>query len=286
MEDFHKDSFLLKNEKYSLDIILKYQTPNGLSFKGITIYKKNLEINFLNEESLQTSLNSKENNPNNFIYSLANIGLISISGIICFLYSSQNDVILLNDTDEYFFYKIKNVQYILVQNKDNIILNNEFEKDFENFKKFFINENLFFSVCKYGNNILNNHLENSNNISYNEKYYFLFKESNAIEFITPLKKGIYKHLLIQESLNKKNDIEKNNFYYIIKIDIIIKQRLKQHDKELIDIQDFLNEKESINEINITISDKKDKKINDHNFIGLLLPSPSRLFLSVSSLIFF
>ena len=196
MEDFHKDSFLIKNEKYSLDIILKYQTPNGLSFKGITIYKKNLEINFLNEESLQTSLNSKENNPNNFIYSLANIGLISISGIICFLYSSQNDVILLNDTDEYFFYKIKNVQYIIVQNKDNLNLNNGFEKDFENFKKFFINENLFFSVCKYGNNILNNHLENSNNISYNEKYYFLFKESNAVEFITPLKKGIYKYLLL------------------------------------------------------------------------------------------
>ena len=76
-----------------------------------------------------------------------------------------------------------------------------------------------------------------------------------------MKKGIYKHLSIQESLNKKNDIEKNNFYYIIKIDIIIKQRLKQNDKELIDIKDFLKEKESINEINITISDKKDKKIN-------------------------
>ena len=266
MDDSHKNSFFfIKNEKYFLDIILKYQTPNGISYKGITIYKKNLEINFLNEENLQSSLNIKENNSKNFINSLANIGLISISNIICFLYLTKKDTILLNDTGENIFYKIKNLQYIIMQDKENTNDNNEFNKDFDNFKKFFINENLFFSVCKYGNNILNHHFENSNILSYNEKYFLLFKEFNATEFITPLKKGIYKHLLIQEALNGGNDNQNNNEQNInneIIIDIIINQRVNKNKKELIDIKDILNEKENIQEIKIDIfSNKINRKIN-------------------------
>ena len=74
-------SFLLKNEEYSLDIIFNYQTPNGISYKGITIQKKNCEIKALNNENLNNLFNAKEILPNNYIESLANIGLISISGM-------------------------------------------------------------------------------------------------------------------------------------------------------------------------------------------------------------
>ena len=202
MEDIYKESsFLIKNEKYSLDIFLKYQTPNGISYKGITIYKKNCEINYLNEESLQVFLNKKENKNTkyNYICSLANIGLISISDLICFLYLTKNDVILLDDNEEYIHYKIKNLQYIILQNNE--VINQEFDKNFEN---------LFFSVCKHGNNILNFYLDSSNNIIYNEKFFVLFKQANAIEFITPLKKGIYKRLIINDSLNNKNEIDNYN----------------------------------------------------------------------------
>ena len=68
MEENQEESpFIIKNEKYSLDIIIKYQTPNGIANKGITIYKKNCEINFLNEESLNELVNNKEKENNNNI---------------------------------------------------------------------------------------------------------------------------------------------------------------------------------------------------------------------------
>ena len=256
MEDIYKESsFLIKNEKHSLDIFLKYQTPNGISYKGITIYKKNCDINCLNEESSQVFFNKKENKNTkyNYIYSLANIGLISISDFICFLYLTKNDVILLDDNEEYIHYKIKNLQYIILQNNE--VINQEFDKNFENFKKFFIAENLFFSVCKHGNNILNFYLDSSNNIIYNEKFFVLFKQANAIEFITPLKKGIYKRLIINDSLNNKNEIDNYNQYQEkvdnkIIIELIIINKNDCNKKDLIDIKNILNEKESIQEINI------------------------------------
>ena len=108
MKEQQNSPFIIKNEKYSLDIILKYQTPNGISKKGITIYKKNCEINFLNDESLIDSMNDKEKDKDkdkdkdgyiNIIHSFANIGFISISDTICFLYLSKNDIILLNNTE-------------------------------------------------------------------------------------------------------------------------------------------------------------------------------------------
>ena len=198
--------FILKNEKYSLDIILKYQTPNGISKKGITIYKKNCEINFLNEEILNEAENNKEKE-NNIIYSYANIGFISIYDVTCFLYLSKNDIILLNNNikdedEEYLYYKVKNVHYIIM-NELEIDDEENFNKNFEQFKIFFIYENLYFSFSKYGNNILNHHIYSSNNYFYNEKYITLFKQSNAIEFITPLNKGFYKYFIIKG--NKSND---------------------------------------------------------------------------------
>ena len=272
MEDIYKESsFLIKNEKYSLDIFLKYQTPNGISYKGITIYKKNCDINFLNEESLQVFLNKKENKNTkyNYICSLANIGLISISDLICFLYLTKNDVILLDDNEEYIHYKIKNLQYIILQNNE--VINQEFDKNFENFKKFFIAENLFFSVCKHGNNTLNFYLDSSNNIVYNENFFVLFKQANAIEFITPLKKGFYKRLIINDSLNNKNEIDNYNqdqekVDSKLKIELIIINKNDCNLKDLIDIKNILNEKESIQEINIIFYPNIiNKKINFHFF---------------------
>ena len=210
-------SFLLKNEEYSLDIIFNYQTPNGISYKGITIQKKNCEIKALNNENLNNLFNAKEILPNNYIESLANIGLISISGIVCFLYLSKNDVILLNDTDNNIFYKIKNLKYIPLNGNVKEFNKNEFDKDFEKFKNFFISENLFFSFCKYGNNILNHHIDISNNFVYNENYFRLFNDYFVSEYVTLLNKGFYNHFNIQQTLN-------DNIKCTIDIDIMIKNK--------------------------------------------------------------
>ena len=251
-------SFLLKNEEYSLDIIFNYQTPNGISYKGITIQKKNCEIKALNNENLNNLFNAKEILPNNYIESLANIGLISISGIVCFLYLSKNDVILLNDTDDNIFYKIKNLKYIPLNGNVKEFNKNEFDKDFEKFKNFFISENLFFSFCKYGNNILNHHIDISNNFVYNENYFRLFNDYFVSEYVTLLNKGFYNHFNIQQTLN-------DNIKCKIDIDIMIRNRINYDNNDnLIKIDDDQKEKESIKEIDIDIfSDRINKKINYH-----------------------
>jgi hypothetical protein len=251
-------SFLLKNEEYSLDIIFNYQTPNGISYKGITIQKKNCEIKALNNENLNNLFNAKEILPNNYIESLANIGLISISGIVCFLYLSKNDVILLNDTDDNIFYKIKNLKYIPLNGNVKEFNKNEFDKDFEKFKNFFISENLFFSFCKYGNNILNHHIDISNNFVYNENYFRLFNDYFVSEYVTLLNKGFYNHFNIQQTLN-------DNIKCKIDIDIMIRNRINYDNNDnLIKIEDYQKEKESIKEIDIDIfSDRINKKINYH-----------------------
>ena len=259
MEQISQDySFLLKNEEYSLDIIFNYQTPNGISYKGITIQKKNCEIKALNNENLNNLFNAKEILPNNYIESLANIGLISISGIVCFLYLSKNDVILLNDTDDNIFYKIKNLKYIPLNGNVKEFNKNEFDKDFEKFKNFFISENLFFSFCKYGNNILNHHIDISNNFVYNENYFRLFNDYFVSEYVTLLNKGFYNHFNIQQTLN-------DNIKCKIDIDIMIRNRINYDNNDnLIKIDDDQKEKESIKEIDIDIfSDRINKKINYH-----------------------
>ena len=261
--------FTINNEKYSMDIIFKYQTPNGISKKGITIYKKNCEINFLNEESLNESNNNKEKEKENsfIILSYANIGFISISNIICFLYLTKDDIILLNNkkNEEYIYYKVKNVHYIIMNDKIEEIDDQNFKKNFEQFKIFFISENLYFSFCKYGNNILNHHIYSSNNFFYNEKYISLFQQSNAIEFITPLNKGIYKYFIIknnnQDNQNNKNsennDNNKDNInneeIEFIEITIKITNKINKNENNIIKIEDIINEKECFQEIKVEIS---------------------------------
>ena len=255
-EIFQESPFIIKNEKYSLDIILKYKTPNGISYKGITIYKRDCEINFLNEESLLNLENNKEKEANyNYIYSFANIGFISISHIICFLYLKKNDIILLNDTEEYIFYKVKNLHYIKMTDIYDLEDENV-QKNFKLFKDFFVSENLYFSFSKYGNNILNHHIYSSNNYCYNEKYFILFKQANAIEYVTPIIKGVYKHLVITNKKldeNISNNNENNNTNYLT-IDIIIQNRIKQHenDNEILQLDNIINSKENFQEIQIDI----------------------------------
>ena len=287
MEELKQESpFIIKDDNFSIDIIVKYQTPNGINQKGITIYKKNCEINFLNDESLSNSVNMKKDN-NNVINSFANIGFISISDIICFLYLTKNDIILLHDSEEYTYYKVKNMHYIKMieinNNSDNEDFDEIFKQHFDQFKKYFVSENLFFSFCKYGTNILNHHIDSTNNICFNEKYFLLFKQRNAIEFITPLIKGFYTHLsIVNKIIKENNDINKdsnkeneenkednnkddnsnNNNNNSINIDIIIKYKINQTEGNLIKLDDILNEDECIQEIEVILyRDITDKKIN-------------------------
>ena len=151
---------------------------------------------------------------------------------------------------------------------DNSDLEDEnFQKNFEQFKDFFVSENLYFSFCKYGNNILNHHINSSNNYCYNEKYFILFKQSNAIEYITPLIKGVYKHLVIKNKKldeNISNTNENNNTNYLT-IDIIIQNRIKQNENEILQIENIINSKENFQEIKIDIYSSEINKTIKYKF---------------------
>ena len=79
--------FIIKDDKYSL-IIIQLVDSNKKTKKGISIFKKSLEINELNEDNINMVLNKKDK----LIYSFANIGFIEISGIKCFMYCSEKDI--------------------------------------------------------------------------------------------------------------------------------------------------------------------------------------------------
>ena len=142
-----------------------------------------------------------------------------------------------------------------------------FKNNFTQFKNFFLSENIYFSFCKYGNNILNHHIDSSNNYIYNEKYISLFQQTNTIEFITPLIKGFYRYLIIKDNTNQNNNNINNinnnqninnidNINYEnnnnLEIEIKIRNKINKKEDNIIKIEDIINEKECFQEIQIRI----------------------------------
>ena len=248
--EYPKPKYIIKNDKYSIDILLEYETPNGTNKKGLNIYKQNCEISSLNEENL-SNFDIKNTN---YIYSFANFGLIKINDIVCFIYATQEDIIPLNnDEEDPIIYKLKNLKYIVM--KDNDI--EEFDNIFNEYKKYMINEGLMFYYYRYSNNILNNHMSfslNYNNFVFNNKYLYLFKNSNTLDFITPLIKGAYYNFI------------ENNISYEILLKIINLDVYKEKEN-LIDKDELINDKECIIENEILIKSYKNLKCVFYSYYG-------------------
>ena len=85
-----KAQFIIKEDKYTLSIIKKNKSNNKKAKRGISIFKKNLELNELNEDNINMILNNSKKGE--IIYSYANIGFISIVGLMCFAYCSEKDI--------------------------------------------------------------------------------------------------------------------------------------------------------------------------------------------------
>ena len=135
--------FIIKEDKYSIIIIYLVDSNNKMK-KGITIFKKTLEINELNEDNINIVLNKKEK----LIFSFANLGLSEISGIKCFIYCSERDVKEVGIISFTKIYKILNLRYLILEDLD-IDTTDRLKIFFREHAKSEVNKGLFFAQDKY-----------------------------------------------------------------------------------------------------------------------------------------
>ena len=101
--------FIIKEDKYTLSIIKNSKKHK----KGISIFKKTLELNELNEDNINILLNNSKKDE--IIYSYTNIGFISISDIICFAYCSEKDIKEIGILCLIKVYQVRNISFIILQ---------------------------------------------------------------------------------------------------------------------------------------------------------------------------
>ena len=192
--------FIIKEDKYTLSIIKT--NKNNLAKKGISIYKKTLELNKLNEDNINMILNNS--NKEEIIYSFANIGFISITGQMCFAYCEEEDVIKIGDINYLKVYMIVNIKFIILdidknQNEKNEILN--FFKEYAQYeisKGLIFSENLLkmdlsfdklFNIYNTNKNIC--HLSPEVKFCYNNDLLAYFRKFDLEDFITHIIRGYY-----------------------------------------------------------------------------------------------
>ena len=135
--------FILKADKYSL-LIIHLIDSNKKTKKGISIYNKTLEMNELNEDNINMVLNKKDK----IVYSFANIGLIEIAGIKCFMYCSEKDVKEVGIISFTKIYKILNISYLVLEDMDTNMAS-EIITFFKEHSKSEVNKGLFFAQDVY-----------------------------------------------------------------------------------------------------------------------------------------
>ena len=143
----------IKNDKYMFNLIKIYPDPDSpkkIIKKGLTIHKKTLEINELNEDCIDFLLA----NTSGFIESYANFGFINIQGVLCFVYASDKDTqeelkLYLKNKTSYSLFRINNYHYFILSCDVSQKLEQEVKQEFETIRKFFINEELYFNNSPY-----------------------------------------------------------------------------------------------------------------------------------------
>lgn len=198
----------IKNTKYQFILIhLMYNSPENIQKSGFTIYKQTYEINIINEDNINILLNSNYN----FIESKANIGFFNISGILCFLYSTNNDLKEKGKIEgKSLIYKIKDIEYIplapILSQKEK----NDVNKEFNRIKKFLIDGGFYFSTNPIRLDIeMKGQMESfkNSNIKYklleNFQYNHDFFPSAFKNIITPIIKGYHKTFSYNNAQNEK-----------------------------------------------------------------------------------
>ena len=160
--------FILKADKYSL-LIIHLIDSNKKTKKGISIYNKTLEMNELNEDNINMVLNKKDK----IVYSFANIGLIDIAGLKCFMYCSEKDVKEVGIISYTKIYQILNISYFVLEDMDTNTTS-EIISFFKEHSKMEVSKGLFFAQDVYN-------MDKSFDVS----FYRLYERNKNVCHISP-----------------------------------------------------------------------------------------------------
>ena len=282
--------FIIKVDKDILSIIKRDDYNKNSYRRGISIFKKTLEIYELNEQNINNILNSQIED---IIYSFANIGFIFIKDIIFFAFCTEKDIIQRGKININNIFQITNISYIIItpdidKNKKDECLN--FMKAYTIYE---ITKGLFFSTNLYKlelsfDNFYNNlynfnkdicHMSPTINFCYNYEHIEYFKKFYLDDFIThiiygyynnnairdPIKEGLNINLIIGDKEMTKNENDK----IIKQIEIILSSNdlaLNQifHFLFFCYIGDFLSEEKFI--YNLLKKEQPEDKVDNGSVI--------------------
>ena len=236
-ENNEKSITYIKNDKYMFNIIKVYSVSSTKTEKiGLTIYKKTLEINKLNKDSIDLLLT----NTSDFKESYANLGFINILGVLCFVYASDNDIIeklilKMDNKPSFKICRIENLHCFILSSNISSDLKKKIKQEFEKIGKFLINEELYFCNSPYRfdldiPNQLNIFQDNFfkykliEKYQYNQDYYPKICET----IITPLVKGFFKRISYNNLFNEKDYVN-----------VAIRYKICGHNKYLIEVEMFI-----------------------------------------------
>ena len=235
--------FIIKEDKYTLSIIKNNKKPK----KGISIFKKTLELNELNEDNINIVLeNSKKDD---IIYSYANLGFIFISGIICFAYCNEKDIKEIGIICLMKIYQVKNIRYIILQpDEGNMSKKKEVIKLLKEFTQYEVNRGLIFSQNLFNLDLsfdvfyhhfyaINKnicHINPNINFCYNYNYITYFRKLELEDFSTHLISGYFYHNIMKN--HQKEELAVN---LIIKDKEIQNENNKENENILREIEIIL-----------------------------------------------
>ena len=275
--------YLIKNDKFSLVIYSKRFN------KAISIFKKSMEINELNNsniayiffdennlinnsiknEDTEDEFYSIKKKYNNILYSYANFGFFSMSGINLFIYVSSEDFEFANNEDKSIC-KITNIQYIILDPNMDKRTEKEFDENiFINFKKYIIKQNLYFSLkfniyfpfdktfIPFDKKDNLSHIQYIN-FGYNRQYIYFLENKNLIKYFTPVIKGFYDmKSLVQDNqkycfnfLLRAKNLDKNEINNLIEGNNDNQEKEKENTNEIKSSQNQKNISDLIFEIEI------------------------------------
>ena len=208
--------YIIIDEKYTLSIIKKNKALDEKKTFGITIFKKNLELYILNEDNINIMLKNKK-----YIYSFANLGIVLLSGIITFAYVAIQDVELAGFLCLSKIYKIKNINFIILdpgmkESTKNLI--QELNKEFINSQiknGLYFSDNTLYLDLSYDdfyhhfnfNNPYYYHINNSISSCYNLDYLQYFNNYSSMDLTSSLMSGFFYQKAIKNQ--KKTEFNMN-----------------------------------------------------------------------------
>ena len=244
--------FIIIEDKYTLSII-KNDKNNKKPKDGISIFKKTLELNKLNEDNIKMIL--KNSNKEDIFYSYANIGFISIAGLICFIYCNEKDIKEIGIISFIKVYQVRNIHYLIIEPEMEKNTKKEILKFFKEFTDYEVNKGLIFTqnylnleqnfdefyhhLYDINKNIC--HINPTINYCYNYDYMTYFRKFGLEEYASHLICGYYYQKTIKKP--QKDELVKNPEIDDLTIHLIIKDKALTNDEE--DEEEEKIEKEKI-----------------------------------------